>query len=117
MTAEALARTLVKDDDGPPPSGYLLITEPGSDNIVGSINAQQLRPSQVSHATTMIQQVCYVPWSSSVSNILDLLQRQHLSVAVIVNEFGDTIGMLSIEDIVQQILTGHLEHQSNLEVP
>ncbi len=116
ITPESLSQMLTTAPDGPPPCGYLLVIEPGGDHIIGSLNAEQLRPSQLANATSMIDPVCYVPWSSSVSSALDQLQSQRLSVAVIVNEFGDTIGMLSIEDIVQQILTGRLEHQPAEEV-
>lgn len=115
ITPESLSRAFLQSSADLPPSGYLLVIEPGGDHIVGSLNVEQLRPSQIGSATAMIEPVCYVPWSSSVSGILDLLQRQRLSVAVIVNEFGDTIGMLSIEDIVQQILTGRIEYQPATE--
>ncbi len=114
VTPEILAETLSKSlepvpDGGQPPTGYLLVIEPGGDHIVGSLNVEQLRPSQFDRATSSIEPVCYVPWSSGVSLVLDHLQRQRRSVAVVVNEFGDTIGMLSIEDIVQQILIGRPE--------
>jgi CBS domain containing-hemolysin-like protein len=98
-----------------PPSGYLLVIEPGGDHIVGSLNVEQLRPSQLDKPTAMIEPVCYVPWSTNVSTVLDLLQQQRLSVAIVVNEFGDTIGMLSMADIVHQILTGRFEHQTIAE--
>lgn len=91
---------------GPAPSQYLLVIEPGGDHIVGSINLEQLRPGQVSQAAARIEPVCYVPWSSNVSDVLDLLQRKRLNVAAIVNEFGDTVGALSVEDILEQILVG-----------
>lgn len=88
------------------PSRYLLVMEPGSDDIVGSLNLEQLRPGQARHAATRIEDVCYVPWSASVSSVLDRLQKQRLSMAVVVNEFGDTIGVLSLEDILEQVLVG-----------
>ncbi len=40
--------------------------------------------------------------------VLDLMQRQRLSVAVAVNEFGESIGVLAIEDIMRQVLTSAL---------
>jgi putative hemolysin len=112
---EAISRTFDRSVEGQPANGYLLVTEPGGDHIVGSLNVEQLRPSQLNNPTAMIEPVGYVPWSSNVSGVLDLLQRQRISVAVVVNEFGDTIGMLSIEDIVQQILTGRFEHHAIVE--
>lgn len=112
ITPEDLSEAFAMSSEGFAGPGYLLVVEPGGDHIVGSLNIDQLRPSQVDQPTAAIEPVCYVPWSSSVSKALDLLQQQKLSVAIVVNEFGDTIGMLSTEDIVHQILTGRFEHQS-----
>lgn len=115
ITAEDLSETFALLNQGSPATGYMLVVEPGGDHIVGALNVEQLRPSQVDQPTAAIEPVCYVPWSSSVSKVLDLLQQQKLSVAVVVNEFGDTIGMLSTDDIVHRILIGRFEHQSSLE--
>lgn len=115
ITPADLSEAFAMSADGFAGPGYLLVVEPGGDHIVGSLNIDQLRPSQVDQPTAAIEPVCYVPWSSSVSKALDLLQQQKLSVAIVVNEFGDTIGMLSTEDIVHQILTGRFEHQSPTE--
>jgi len=112
ITPEDLSAAFQMTGNPTPASGYLLVVEPGGDHIVGALNIEQLRPSQVDQPTAVIEPVCYAPWSSSVSTILDLLQTHRLSVAIIVNEFGDTIGMLSTEDIVHQILTGRFEHQT-----
>jgi len=115
ITPKDLSEAFAMPAEGSAAAGYLLVIEPGGDHIVGSLNIDQLRPSQVDQPTAVIEPVCYVPWSSSVSKALDLLQQQKLSVAIVVNEFGDTIGMLSTEDIVHQILTGRFEHQTATE--
>lgn len=115
ITAEELRQAFADWSEGAVGPGYLLVLQPGGDHIVGSLNIDHMRPSQIEHPTEAIEPVCYVPWSSSVSKVLDLLQRQRLSVAIVVNEFGDTIGMLSTEDIVHQILTGRFEYQSAME--
>jgi putative hemolysin len=113
ITPEDLRQAFSMWAEGSSGPGYLLVLQPDSDHIVGSLNIDQLRPSQVETPTAAIEPVCYVPWSTSVSKALDLLQKQRLSVAIVVNEFGDTIGMLSTEDIVHQILTGRFEHQNS----
>ena len=115
ITREDISETFANASKEMPPSGYLLVIEPGGDHIVGSLNVEQLRPSQLDKPTAMIEPVCYVPWSTNVSTVLDLLQQQRLSVAIVVNEFGDTIGMLSMADIVHKILTGRFEHQTIAE--
>lgn len=97
-----------------PPGGYALVIEGETDEIVGSIAISSLRPHQFDDLDSVVEPVCYVPWAANASSVLDLLQRQRLSIAVVVNEFGESIGALSIEDIMRQVLTGRFEHV-NLE--
>jgi CBS domain containing-hemolysin-like protein len=102
--------TLDQFADALPPSGYALVIEGEADEIIGAIPVRSMRPSQFDDLSSVEEPVCYVPWSANVSSVLDLLQRQHLSVSVIVNEFGASIGVLSVEDILRQVLTGQFEH-------
>lgn len=97
-----------------PPGGYAFVIDGDADEIIGSIAVTLMRPSQFLDLDSVIEPVCYVPWSANVSTVLDLLQGQHLSVAVVVNEFGASIGILSIEDIMRHVLMGRFEHV-NLE--
>lgn len=107
VTTESFARQL-------PPGGYALVIEGDTDEITGSIAIRSMRPSQFDDLDSVTEPVCYLPWTANVSSVLDLLQRQRLSIAVVVNEFGESIGVLSIEDIMRQVLTGCFEH-GNLE--
>lgn len=93
-----------------PPGGYALVIDNEGAEIVGSIGISALRPHHFDDLASVIEPVCYVPWSASTASVLDLLHKQRLSVAVVVNEFGESIGALSIEDIMRQVLTGRFEH-------
>ncbi|MGV3485344.1 MAG: CNNM domain-containing protein [Planctomycetaceae bacterium] len=103
VTSELFTREL-------PAGGYALVIEGESDEIIGSIAVGSIRPSQFDDLESVIEPVCYVPWSASLSSVLDLLQRQRLSTAVIVNEFGASIGVLSVDDVMRHVLTGRFEH-------
>ncbi len=94
----------------PPPGGYAIVLEGDNDEIVGAIAINSMRPSQFDDLASGMEPVCYIPWSANVSSVLDLLQRQRLNVAAVVNEFGESIGVLSVQDIIRQVLTGHFEH-------
>src|SRR5690606_21663074 len=43
------------------------------------------------------------PWCATVASILDELRRQERDVAAVVNEFGETIGIVTIQDILETI--------------
>ncbi len=102
--------TVASFGDQLPPGGYAMVIEGDIDEIVSSIALRSMRPSQFDDLNAVTEPVCYVPWSANVSSLLDLLQSQHLSVAVIVNEFGESVGVLSIEDVMRHVLTGRFEH-------
>jgi len=51
------------------------------------------------------EDVIYVPWSASVAEVFDRLQQTNRKVAVVVNEFGETIGIISIDDIIALLFT------------
>ncbi len=95
-----------------PPGGYALVLD-DDDEIHGTIAVTAIRPTQLLDLEAVIEPVCYVPWSANISVVLDLLQRQRLSVAVAVNEFGESIGSLSIEDIMHHVLTSRFQHMSD----
>lgn len=86
------------------------------DNIVGIVHAKDLllhsldAETQVSAAASVMREPFFVP---ETKNILDLLQefrdrKQHL--AVILDEYGGTAGLVSIEDVLEQIV-GDIEDE------
>ncbi|MCH7619134.1 MAG: HlyC/CorC family transporter [Candidatus Marinimicrobia bacterium] len=50
-----------------------------------------------------VRKVAFVPESKSVDDILEEMQRNKQSVVVVVDEYGGTAGILTIEDIIEEI--------------
>ncbi|MFG0262324.1 MAG: CNNM domain-containing protein [Novipirellula sp. JB048] len=86
-----------------PPSGYVLVTDRDGEAIVGAVGIRLLRPSQVDDLASAMEPVIYVPWSARVSQVLDQLNDDDRSVAIVVNEFGEVIGAITIDDILQYV--------------
>lgn len=86
--------------DGIPNNGYLMLTNQRGDMIVKAIGMRTLRPSQLDDLDSACEPVIYVPWSAFVSQVLDQLTAENRSVAVVVNEFGELAGALSLDDIL-----------------
>jgi putative hemolysin len=86
-----------------PPGGYLLITEDDSDDVTAAIPLKQLSTIPRHHLEKFAQPVVYVPWCATVAAILDELRRQQRDVAAVVNEYGETIGIVTIEDVLETI--------------
>jgi CBS domain containing-hemolysin-like protein len=89
-----------------PRSGYCLVTEPNSDEIVAALSLTRL-PADVLETAweKQFEDVIYVPWSTSVAEVFDRLQQADRKVAVVVNEFGETIGVITIDDIITILFT------------
>ncbi|WP_315853674.1 CNNM domain-containing protein [Rubripirellula tenax] len=90
--------------DQPLHSNYMMVTDPDEEMIVKAIGMRMLRPSQMDDLANHAERVIYVPWSAYVSQVLDQLNEEDLSVAVVVNEFGELIGAVSIDDILRRVL-------------
>lgn len=89
-----------------PPDGYLLFAESGTEEVVSAVAVRRLRPSQIDDLASCVESVLYVPWSATVSHALDVMCQQDRHVAAVVNEYGETIGVLTMDDIMRQLLSG-----------
>ena len=88
-----------------PPSGYLLVTEPESDEVAGAIALRQLTHIPTERLEEYAEPVAYVPWSTTVAEALETMQRGNRQVAAVINEFGETIGILTFDDVLDTIFS------------
>ena len=88
-----------------PPSGYLFIIESDSDEIARAVPLTELSQVPRQHLETLAEEVIYVPWCAQAAAVLNQLQRRDLDVAVVVNEFGETIGALTYADLLETMFS------------
>jgi Mg2+/Co2+ transporter CorB len=92
----------LSDLDGSiPASGYLLIKEPGSREIEKAIRLDNQYQLDENNLERFAEPVQYLPWCATVADALEKMSHREREVTVVVNEFGDTIGILTIEDILE----------------
>ena len=84
-----------------PASGYLLVTEKGSSEIEKAIRLDNRYYLDDDNLERLAEPVLYLPWCATVADALEKMSHRDREVTVIVNEFGDTIGILTIEDILE----------------
>ncbi|NOZ39530.1 MAG: DUF21 domain-containing protein [Planctomycetes bacterium] len=87
----------------PTRSGYVLVTEADSDEITGAIALNYLPTVPRHHLEKFARPVIYLPWCATAAAVFDELQSQQQEVAAIVNELGETIGIVTLEDLLQNV--------------
>ena len=86
-----------------PPSGYLLVTEPDSEEVAAAIALRELSNVPTEHLEHYAEAVAYIPWCTTVAEALEAMQRDARQVAAVVNELGETIGILTFDDVLDTI--------------
>lgn len=89
------------------------------DRIVGVILAREVwraqRDGQQSIAE-LIRPLPYVPDSKDIEGLLREMQEQRVHMAVVVDEFGGTAGIVTLEDLVEEIV-GDIRDEYEVEPP
>jgi CBS domain containing-hemolysin-like protein len=60
--------------------------------------------------------VLYVPDSADVDEVMDIMQTQRHNLAIVVDEYGGTAGMITFEDLVEEII-GEFHDEFDVEAP
>ncbi len=89
------------------------------DNIVGIVNAKDLlralHQGQPDLPLVMlIREAHFIPETKKVDDLLRDLQRQRLPIAVVVDEYGGTAGLVTVEDLVEEIV-GEIQDEYDRE--
>ncbi len=92
-------------------TGYskILIYEDDIDNIIGYIHIWEMF-NDPSDWTTAIASISFYPDSMLASNLMSELLQQRKTIAVVVDEFGGTSGIITMEDLVEEIF-GEIEDE------
>ena len=83
------------------------------DHVVGYIHSSEMFHHQQDWRKG-IRQLSFVPETMQASRLMKTFMQQHRSLAIVVDEFGGTSGLIALEDIVEEIF-GEIEdeHDSN----
>ena len=87
----------------------IFVWQESIDNIVGYVNSKSLfrEPQSVSE---VLMKVDYVAETLPLQNMLEKFMKSKSNVAVVIDEFGGTAGIISLEDVLEQIF-GDIEDE------
>jgi putative hemolysin len=90
------------------------------DNIEGIVYVRDLlaycEPEKISMPVTQCLRPAYfVPESKSVRELLEEMQKAKIQIAIVIDEYGGVAGLVSIEDIIEEIL-GEIEDEDEATI-
>lgn len=113
MTPEEILK--VFDDNG---FSRLPVYNDDIDNIVGVINEKDFHKSygKITDIKSITKPILYTTPTTKISALLRQLQKQKSHIAIVIDEYGGTLGIVTLEDILEE-LVGEIwdEHDEVIE--
>ena len=124
MTALEVETSIEEALDVVVQSGYsrIPVYEGAIENIVGILNAKDLllllKDNDGSHRglRDLLRPAHFVPETNKVGEVLEELQRERIQMAVVVDEYGGTAGLVTVEDALEEIV-GEIEDEYDAVEP
>lgn len=90
------------------------------DKIIGIIHAKDVLPLLASNKdwglADIIRKPYFIPETKKINDLLAELQQKRIQIAIVLDEFGGTAGMVTLEDIVEEIV-GEIQDEYDEEKP
>jgi len=102
--------------------GYsrLPVYQDSLDNIIGIIYTKDLiramHERNFKGVSSLIRPAYFIPLSKRINDLLREFQTQHIQMAIVTNEFGGTAGIVTMEDIIEE-LVGEIQDEHDDEQP
>jgi putative hemolysin len=98
------------------------VYETSIDDVVGILYAKDLLPFLKSNASersglrTLLRTPVFVPESMTIDDLLHEFQRRKVHIAIVLDEYGGTAGLVTIEDLLEEIV-GEIQDEYDVEEP
>lgn len=90
------------------------------DNVIGVVHSKDLLKALIENKYRTIQEIMrpvhFVPESMKINELLRDFQKHHIQMALVTNEFGSTAGLITMEDIIEE-LVGEIQDEHDEEKP
>mgnify|MGYP000518612806 CR=1 FL=1 len=86
------------------------------DHIIGFIHIKDLIRESAPNYLELIRPILTVPESIQISALLKVMQRAKTQIAILIDEYGGTSGLVTLEDIMEEIV-GEIQDEFDEERP
>ena len=87
------------------------VVDKDNKKVLGILLAKDLVVSRnKKSALDLVRKALFIPENKKLNNLLAEFQRKHQHMAIVINEYGDFTGVITIEDVIEQI-TGEIEDE------
>ena len=89
------------------------------DNIVGILNVKDLlrfwsEPFRMENITSILRKTYYIPETKNVHLLLHELKEKKSHMAIVIDEYGGTSGLVTLEDLIEEIV-GEIHDEHDIE--
>ncbi|GGI56683.1 hemolysin family protein [Winogradskyella haliclonae] len=92
-------------------TGYtkIIVYKESIDDIIGYVHSFELfkKPKTIK---SIVMPVVFVPETIRIKDVLNLLTKKRKSIAIVIDEYGGTSGMMTVEDIIEELF-GEIEDE------
>jgi len=88
----------------------ILVVDGDMDEVLGYVHHQQLLTQPGEDLREMVLELTFIPEVTKVTDLLNKSIKEQLSIACVVNEFGDIAGVVTMEDLLEEIF-GEIEDE------
>ena len=96
------------------------ICDGGKDNVIGFLHIkdflQTLYKKETPDLRKLARHALVVPEAMAVSRLLQTMQQERSQLAIVVDEYGGTAGMVTIEDVIEEIV-GDIQDEFDTDRP
>ncbi len=95
----------------------LPVYEGSTDHILGVVSVQEYMLNREAGLRTLLRQPLFIPETKLIDDVLEEFRKKQQSFAVCVDEYGGTAGIVTLEDILEEVFGEFYDEYAKVENP
>lgn len=95
------------------------VAQDDKDNLIGFVHASDFYLAALTNGQAnlknLLRPLLTVPETMEISHVLHLMQKERCQLAIVIDEYGGTAGLLTMEDILEEIV-GDIQDEFDVDV-